>query len=355
MRPLFVVMGFALAACRPPASVPRDVPLDFAALPGPTGLSAEATLATRWETTLKAHQRAGEAVSFAGVDGVIVRGLIHRVNNPKAGVVILTGRTEPIEKCAELIDDLNNAGFSTYAMDHRGQGSSDRLLPNRDKGHVAYFEDYVTDLHTFITTIVKKDAPKNLFIVAHSLGGAVATLYADAHADQISGLALSAPMFEILTTGFPPSIASTLSLTACSATDGTAYALGSSDYKEEADFAKNSVSSSEARWQWKRLLVRDDPSLRLGGVTWHWLCESLTASSAIPPLGKYSPLPTLIMQAGNDLVVKPGGQDTYCAEAPRCQLTHFPDSKHELFHERDEIRNEAVSQVIKFINARSTP
>jgi lysophospholipase len=95
--------------------------------------------------------------------------------------------------------------------------------------------------------------------------------------------------------------------------------------------------------------------LRLGGTTWRWLCEALTASSAIQSLGRYSPVPTLIMQAGEDRLVNTGAQDRYCADAPRCQLTRFPSSKHEVFHERDDIRNEAVSQVIKFLNERVKP
>ncbi len=219
----------------------------------------------------------------------------------------------------------------------------------------SFFDDYVSDLHAFITTVVRKDAPTHLFLVAHSLGGAVATLYADAHPEGLSGLALSAPMLDIQTTGFPAFVASTLSLTACSASDGTAYVLGAGDYDEVDDFAGNNGTSSRARYDWHRQLGRDDRSLAMGGVTWRWLCVSLAASSAAQALGRYSPVYTLMLQAGVDKVVNPGGQDLYCGDAPRCQLSRFPEGNHELFHERDELRNEAVSQVVKFLDARSAP
>lgn len=355
MRRLLACSALAFFACRPPSTAARATPLDFDALPGPKVFSAEATLADRWRGPLRQSHDAGQAGSFKGVGDVDLGYLIHRVASPKAAVVLITGRTEPVRKYAELIDDLNRAGYSTYAMDHRGQGASGRLLPNPQKGYVESFDDYVTDLHTFVTTVVKPDTNAKVFLVAHSMGGAVALLAVDAYPDDFAAVVTSSPMLEINTGAFPAPIASTLGAAACGASDGTAWALGSGDFKEEADFSKSTVTKSLARFEWKRQLFTDSPELRMGGLTWRWLCESLTASSNAEQLGRFSSTPTLVLQAGQDTVVKPGGQDRYCAAAPRCQRSRLEDARHESFAETDDVRNVAVERTLKFFEAAVTP
>jgi lysophospholipase len=353
VRRLLVVCGVLLVlGCRAPSVAPRSVPLDFDALPGPKVFSAETTLADRWKGPLKASHDAGQKGTFKGVGDLDLAYLIHRVATPKAAVVLITGRTEPLRKYAELIDDLNRAGYSTYALDHRGQGASGRMLPNPQKGYVASFDDYVTDLHTFVTTVVKRDTTAKVFLIAHSMGGAVAMLTVDAYPDDFAAVVTTSPMLEIDTGAFPAVIASTLGAAACGASDGTAYAIGSGDFIEEVDLSKSTVTKSQARFDWKRQLFGDSPELRLGGVTWRWLCESLTASSNAEQLGRFSSTPTLILQAGQDSVVRPGGQNRYCAAAPRCQLTRLEQARHESYAEVDDVRNVAVERTLKFLEAQ---
>ncbi len=352
-RPVRVLplLFLALAACRPPPRLPARAPLDFAALPGPTTFSPESTLLERWAGPLKASHDAGRRGTFKGVADVDIAYLVHRVPNEKAVVVVLTGRTEPVRKFAELLEELQQAGFSTFAMDHRGQGASGRMLPNPQKGYVASFDDYVTDVHTFITTVVKPATDKKVLLVAHSMGGAVAVLAADRFPDDVAGMVLSSPMLEIDTGAFPAPIASTLGAAACGASDGSAYAIGSGDFQPETDLEKSTVTKSPQRFEWKRLLFTESPELRLGGLTWRWICESLTASSYAEQLGRFSTTPTLILQAGKDSIVKPGGQKRFCDASQACQLTVIEEALHEHYAERDALRNQAVERTLKFLEA----
>ena len=52
---------------------------------------------------------------------------------------------------------------------------------------------------------------------------------------------------------------------------------------------------------------------------------------------------------------KPGGQEKYCADAPRCTLSRVEGAKHEILQERDELRNLTMSRVVKFFDAQVTP
>ena len=56
-------------------------------------------------------------------------------------------------KIQETAADLINRGFDVYSFDWRGQGLSSRMLPNRQKGFVKTYEDYLEDLDFFIQTI----------------------------------------------------------------------------------------------------------------------------------------------------------------------------------------------------------
>ncbi len=354
MRTALASLLLVLTACRPVAAVERSTPLNFAELAGPTVFNSEADLLTRWNGPLKALYDSAEEGTFEGVDKVPIRYRVVGRGKPNA-VVLIAGRTEPMVKFAEVVDDLLKNDFMVFALDVRGQGASGRMLPNTQKGYVFTYQDYVSDLHTFITTVVKGQSPRRVFLLSHSMGGAITTLYADQHPDQIDGLAMTSPMLEINTGSFPPPIASTLAAAACSASDGTAYAIGSSDYVEETDFASSSVTNSEDRWKWKQQILKERADQRIGGLTWHWLCESLKASGHAAQLGRYSPVPTLILQAGADTVVKPAGQKQYCTEAPRCQLVTIAGAKHELLQEKDSIRNEVMSDIVKFFGAQVTP
>lgn len=75
---------------------------------------------------------------------------------------------------------LVDAGYEVVAPDLRGFGESDSVPP----GAYYYFPDYVAD----VEAIVKLLAPSWLAVVGHSMGGAVAALYAGARPDRVQRL-----------------------------------------------------------------------------------------------------------------------------------------------------------------------
>jgi lysophospholipase len=346
-----------LAGCRADPGYPKEAALDLDALPGPAAsdFSSEATLEARWASTLEPFYRSGSDGRFRGVGGAELAYHVQRAPAPRGKVVLLAGRTEPVLKYAELVAEAVGLGYSVYALDLRGQGASARLLDNPDKGYVEYFEDYVSDVDQFVREVVAPDGPQPIYLLAHSMGGGVAVLYVDAHPDAVRAVALSAPMIEIDTGAFPGAVAFTLAATDCSVSDGTRYAIGSGDFMEETDFTANRVTHSEARWRWYGQLLRDHPELRLGGVTYRWVCEALTATSRAERAGRFSNVPTLILQAGDDRIVKPGGQERYCADAARCQLHRFAEARHEVLQERDDLRNQALSYAFRFFQRWERP
>ena len=73
-----------------------------------------------------------------------------------------------------MIDELRGRGFSVVTFDWRGQGGSDRLLPNPRKAHIADFAAYDQDLDGVIKLLVRPtaaDLKVPVIAMAHSMGG----------------------------------------------------------------------------------------------------------------------------------------------------------------------------------------
>lgn len=119
---------------------------------------------------------------------------------------------------------------------------------------------------------------------------------------------------------------------------------------EVEPFDGNEVSHSRARFELKYQLLQADPSLRLGGVSWRWLCESLTAAGHLVATAERVKTPTLVLQAGSDTVVRNDALDEYCEAARGCQKLRYEGAYHEIFSERDDIRNEALARVVRFFD-----
>ena len=85
--------------------------------------------------------------------------------------VLLGGQTEFLEKYGEVAGELTARGFTVASFDWRGQGGSDRLLPDALKAHVADFSDYDADLAVFMDEIVRPLSQEPPIALAHSMGG----------------------------------------------------------------------------------------------------------------------------------------------------------------------------------------
>ncbi|MBY0422383.1 MAG: alpha/beta hydrolase, partial [Parvularculaceae bacterium] len=91
----------------------------------------------------------GEIFDFRGADGARLRAALFHAPDARGGVVLMAGRSEFLEKYFEVVRELQARGLSVATMDWRGQGLSDRLLPEREKGHILDFGAFRADLRKF--------------------------------------------------------------------------------------------------------------------------------------------------------------------------------------------------------------
>ncbi|MFQ2481877.1 alpha/beta fold hydrolase [Aeromonas caviae] len=323
------------------------------AVSNPYQLTTEADVPALYQQTLpdfwRQHAVEGE---FKGKDGVTLRYAALRQPKIDRAILIVNGRVESYLKYQELAWDLWRQGYSLYLIDHRGQGMSDRMLADKEKGYVDQFDDYVADLKQFHDEVIVPDKPAKLFLLAHSMGGAISARYLERWPNDIQAAVLSSPMMGINLGGLPKWLAKGLA-----ATIGTVggwvgeppYGPGQGPY-EDHGFADNELTHSTARYQAFRQIYEQHPQVRLGGATAHWIHQAITGSDAAVADAGTIKTPLLLLQAGEDSVVDNAAQEAFCAKA-QCDGSkplRIDGAWHELFIEADPQRQAALNATLAF-------
>jgi lysophospholipase len=280
-----------------------------------------------------------------GQGGVRIATASYKVASPKGAIVVVPGRGQPFMAFCETVYDLRDSGYDFYLVDHRGQGWSGRLLDDPERSYVDRFDDYVADLDTVVRTVVQPSRYRRVVALAHSMGGAIATRYAELHPGVFTQLVLSAPMHAVDTKQYPEPFALVLATAATVAGQGGEYAPTQVAPDAAAPFAGNDQTHSTARWAQYATLWQRFPELLVGGSTFRWLKEILVGTLATRTFAFTIDTPVLILQAGDDAYVKAWGQDEVCRRAAHCQRRVFPHAYHDLLNERDPVRDEVLANV----------
>jgi lysophospholipase len=304
----------------------------------------------KYETQVLPFYRSGRFQEFAGIGGSKIRCVAFEKKDCSEALVILPGKSETYLKYAEFFYDMQDLPLSLYAMDHRGMGFSERLLADRLKMHVERFDHYIEDVRTFVDTVVKSGRHDNLYLFGHSTGALVAALYLESHPQTFKTGILCAPLFELNFGPVPGSVLRLLARLLDRPGRHEEYSLGQKNFKRP-DFPNNKISHSYPRWSlWEEDLIPHTEAIQLGGVTNHWLRESLTAGyRAIQGAGRIN-VPLLLLQAEQDRIVRLGAQDRFCSRAPCCTKVLMRNAKHEILIEQDDIRTTALARIKTFLS-----
>lgn len=276
-----------------------------------------------------------------------------------AALVLIPGRIEAGHKYLEFINEALAAGFQVYVLDHQGQGASERLDDRSQIGDVRQFDDYVTDLDNFIHQIIKPKTTLPLLALAHSMGGGILCRYLQQQPEHgFTAAIFCSPMWGIPTRPLPLSLAMPLSRGVsrlnqlCS--QQSWYLTGQGPYQNRP-FIDNDLSQCEQRYQWFRTLYLQYPAYQLGGVSWRWLAQALTACQQMQQ-GPTPQLPCLLLQAGADQVVDNAAQTMlwrrFAASPGWSQASKqhsIPAARHELLFETDIIRQLALTLINQFL------
>ncbi|KAF1367205.1 MAG: lysophospholipase L2 [Yokenella regensburgei] len=297
-----------------------------------------------------------EEAEFTGVDNVAVRFVRFCAPGNDRVVVVCPGRIESYVKYAEVAWDLFHSGFDVLIIDHRGQGRSGRMLSDTHRGHVVNFSDYVDDLAAFWHQEVAPGHWRKRFILAHSMGGAIATLFLQRHAPQCDAIALSAPMFGIIIRLPDWMVRHLLDWAEGHQRIREGYAIGTGRWRA-LPYGMNVLTHSKERYRRNLRFYSDNPQLRVGGPTWHWVREGMLAGEQVLAGAAKDTTPVLLLQAEDERVVDNRMHERFCeirAEAGYpCEGGKpfvIEGAYHEILFEKDNMRSVALNAIVDFFS-----
>ncbi|MER8844113.1 MULTISPECIES: alpha/beta hydrolase [Mesorhizobium] len=285
-------------------------------------------------------------------------GLFAAVARPMRGtVVLLGGRNECIEKYFETIRDLAARGFGVAILDWRGQGGSDRLIRDRQRGYVRSFRDYTADLEQFFEEIVLPDCRGPYYILAHSAGAVIALLAAPSMVNRVRRMVLIAPFLTL--PDLPVSIGTVRRICSvfCALGLGWLYAAWGPRPRHTLPFEANKVTSDPQRYRRNTRIFEEYPQMALGGPTIRWLQAAAKASAAIsdPDFMARIQVPLLIIAAGADQVVSTRAVEAYARNLRLGSLLMIDGAKHEILQEADLYREQFLAAFDAFVPGSDDP
>lgn len=274
------------------------------------------------------------------------------VEEAKANIVICHGFSESLEKYHELIYYFLKEKYSVYAIEHRGHGRSGTLanlsVVDDTQVNIDEFDYYIEDLKIFIDTVVSKENNnKPKFLYAHSMGGGIGALFLERYSGYFDAAILNAPMMEIHTGNYPSLIAKTICKLAVTFGMGNKYILGHGPFNKDENL-EESATSSKNRYRYYHKFLLENPKYQRSGASYNWLNNAFKATKEIVNNANKVEIPMMLCQAGKDTFVKPGGQNKFVEKAKNCKLKIYPESKHEMYFEKDSISWNYLEDVFSF-------
>ncbi|MFN7135853.1 MAG: lysophospholipase, partial [Myxococcales bacterium] len=231
-------------------------------------------------------------------------------SEPRAAVIVVHGLKDHGTRYAPLAHALVEAGLSVNAADLRGHGSSEG-----DRVYVDAFEEYLDDLHAYVEAVRAREPGRPIYLVGHSMGGAIATLYTLSKRSEIAGLVLTGPALKpgkdispglIRITKFLGSVTPTLAVF-------------------ELDLVKFSRDPNAVE------AVRKDPLVYQGNGPARTAAKLLGALQEIEGRMEELQIPLLVLHGGEDVITDPDGSRQLHARAKSADKTlHVYDG---LYHD----------------------
>jgi acylglycerol lipase len=237
----------------------------------------------------------------------------------KAVLLVVHGLGEHSGRYMNLVNRFTPLGYAVYGLDHIGHGRSGGM-----RVFVERFGDFTDTLKIFFDMVRGWQPGKPVFLVGHSLGGLIGSIFLLEHQNELAGAVLSAPAIKISDS------VSQLTLFSARALSSLVPKLGLTALDA------NAVSSDPAVVQ----AYVDDPLVYKGKATVRLTAEGIKAIERVTRDVSQIRLPLLIMQGSADGLVEPGGAKMLYEQAASTDKTYkvYDGFYHEIMNEPDHAR-----------------
>ena len=302
----------------------------------------------------------GKQGFFTGVGNIKISYKTFLQPHNSNAVIVVNGRTESYIKYRQIAYELYQLGYSVYLYDHRGQGFSERMLADREKGYVKKFSHYVDDLKIFYDSQVVPQNHQKIFIISHSMGGTISLLYADKYPQDTQAIALSAPMLGLENEWLICPLSSAIVWLKSLFGMQVDYAPTQASYNKPAFVADNPNMMTHSKMRYEQSLAYNEmyQQIKLGGATSHWLSQACQAMQQVRAITTKLKTPIMLLQAGEDNVVSASAQNDFCTKLQnKTELscggqngaaTIIQGGYHELLIEEDRYRIPTINKILQF-------
>lgn len=242
-------------------------------------------------------------------------------DDPASHIVLLIhGYGEHIGRYDHVADALIANGAAVYGLDHMGHGRSDG-----DRAIVTDFDHVVADVDQLVDTAVGQHPEVPVIMIGHSMGGLIATRYAQTHGDRLEALVLSGPAI-----GPMELIEQLLQL----------------DEIPDVPLDPEVLSRDEA----VGAAYAADPLVWHGPFQRPMLEAMSKAGSQVDDAGSIGDLPLLWVHGADDQLVPIEGSrvGVETIKGSTSRAIDYPGARHEIFNETNQ--SEVLADVCGFIN-----
>lgn len=253
-------------------------------------------------------------------------------DRPRGTIVLQHGLGEHIGRYDYVGGYLTSYGYAVYAADSRGHGQTGKI--NGDLGCFASLPQIVEDLRAYIDSVSNGE---KVVLVAHSMGGLVALLYAIRHQETLKGLVVSAPAIDAGET-VPAFMLPLLNLLGRVAPKMGMVTLDTSTLSKD----KNVIEAYE-----------NDPLVWHGKIPARVGAEMIAGAKLARTQANKITLPALLMHGGQDRLVSPKGTPFIHGQITSADKTLkiWDDLYHEIFNEPE--KDTVLDYTLKWIQAHA--
>ena len=252
-----------------------------------------------------------------------------------AVVVIAHGLGEHGGRYAHVAQRLVAQGCAVYAIDHRGHG--------RSAGRRAYLDRWdaaVADMDVLVEHARQQHPALPLFLLGHSMGGALSLAYAARHPKKLSGLMLSGPAVAL--DGAPPFIKPVARLLSRVLPTLGLFGIDPGAVSRDPDAIRG---------------YREDPLNCHGKVPARTLAELIGLVETMPKTLRALRMPLLIMHGTADRLAGVAGSQRVLAQVRSADKTLllYEGLYHEIFNELPADRARVLADLVAWIEQRRVP
>lgn len=194
-------------------------------------------------------------------------------------------------------------------------------------------------------------------LAAHSMGGHIAMRYLVDHQPKLDGAILSAPMLRVVSKPLPKRIAAFIAQQFARFGFADQHAWQENERPSLPGSSRQKLLTHDfERYSDEGWWLNEKPELKIGPPSWQWLVSAYASSAVMFAPGTFEKVttPVLVVAALQDRLVDANALQEAARRLPNAKLIMHDQAAHDVLRERDDIRDEFIVEIARFLEERAT-